>query len=134
MEQSLNERFEKLEAKVKEQDAQINGLKEALAQSLVAHAVSLNDSRVLAALRDYRDDDFMKARNGGTDWVGADFFAARGIVFADILTSAAGTDLYFKYWQRSPIEWLDERRQRRLERMSARVRAFAGQGDNEGAA
>ena len=127
MEPSLHQRLEKLEAKVAEQDAHINALRGALADLLAAFAVNMNDYSVPAKLREYRDYDFLRARSGGTDRIDAHFFEARGAMFAEILSDAADTTIYSLYWQRSALDWLDEKRLQRIQSVQKRVQGYADQ-------
>lgn len=127
MEASLHQRLEKLEAKVNEQETQIEGLRAALADLLVAYALNMNDYRVLAKFREYRDYDFKRAQNGGNERVSADFFAARGEMFANILTDAADTTIYSEYWERSALDWLDEKRYQRIKSVQKKIEGYADQ-------
>jgi len=111
MHPSDHERLIALEAKVNMQNAQIDGLLSVLSDLLAAHAVLHEDVRLFGFLRQSRDSDFKKERQGGNKHTPASYFAARCQIFARLLDEAACSPVFDQYWFRS-LFWRREQKAR----------------------
>ncbi len=121
MHPSNDERLTALEAKVHVQNAQIDGLLSALSDLLAAHAVLHKDLRLFSFLRESRDSDDEKEREGGNARTPASYFAARCEVSARLLDEAACSRVFDQYWFRS-LFWRREQKARdELERIRKAV-------------
>lgn len=122
---TYHERLVKLEAKVMEQEAQISGLRGAVADLLASQAILHKDTRHFSALHEYRNYDWKRAEAGGTERISKEFFETRGTMFADLMDDAANSILFSTYWRRSIVDWIDERRKKRLERTQRSIESYA---------
>ncbi len=88
---SIHERLFNLEAKAKEQEAQIDGLVRSLSDLLAAHAVLHKDVRLFSFLGEYRDYGLAKRDEGGTARIPASYFQAKSEIFARLLDESANS-------------------------------------------
>lgn len=123
MEQSNEQRLIELEAMVRQQQAEIDGLVGALSDLLAAHAVLNKDVRLCSFLNEYRESDREKAAQGGTTRVPASYFMARGEIFDRLLEQTAGSLVFDRYWSRSLFEWREEKQVRALQKIREAVKA-----------
>ncbi len=123
---TFHERLQALEKRNNCQKEQIEALRGALSDLLVAHAMQTGDTQPIAMLREYCDSDYERGKSGGTERTPASFFVNRSEAFAEILSEIFSSDLPGRYWRRSVFGWLDERRYQKVQRMQERIDALSG--------
>jgi hypothetical protein len=123
---TLHQRLQALEESNICQKAQIEVLRSALSDLLVAHAMQTGDTNPIAAVREYCDYDYERGKSGDTERIPASFFVNRSGAFAELLERVFVSDLCGKYWRRSVFGWLDERRHQKVQRMQERINALSG--------
>lgn len=123
---TLHERLQALEESHIYQKAQIEVLRSALSDLLVAHALQTGDTNPIAAVREYCEYDYERGKLDGTERIPASFFKNRSGAFAELLREIFQSELSGRYWRRSAFGWLDERRYHKVQRMQDRINAISG--------
>ncbi len=125
LELTLHERLQALEERSTLQQAQIDALRCALSGILVAHAMQTDDARPIVFVRECCDANYHAAKSGGTKRVPETVLAGRSDALAEILQEISVSDLCSRYWQRSAIGFLDERRYQEMMRKAERIHAIS---------
>ena len=106
-----SERVEKLEQISEIQAAEIEALKEVLADLISAHSANNNDVRLIRLI----GEDFRHARSlyedGGTERTPASFFEAKCNAIGKILENAFSSRVFDQFWFRRLL-WRSEKQQR----------------------
>jgi len=108
---SVYERLSALEATCDEQKAQIDGLVGVVSDLLAAHVVLHKDLRLCSFLREYIDGNISGERQGGTTRIPAQYFRARGELFAKVLEVTANSMVFEQYWS-SDAHWSKQESER----------------------